>query len=55
MHRLPDSATFVGTRRSQKQITTINPAERLIGEDCQIVVGKSSAIKELNNLAPLQH
>jgi len=46
-------ATLVGIRRGQEQITTINPAERLHGGDCLIVIGKSSAIKELKNLAPL--
>ncbi|EKD33676.1 MAG: hypothetical protein ACD_75C02628G0001 [uncultured bacterium] len=45
--------TLVGIRRGQDQITTINPAERLQGGDCLIVIGKSSTIKELNNLAPV--
>ncbi|MBN1804941.1 MAG: cation:proton antiporter [Sedimentisphaerales bacterium] len=46
-------ATLVGIRRNQEQITTINPAEYLQGGDCLIVIGKSGAIKELKNLAPL--
>ena len=46
-------ATLVGIRRDQEQITTINPAEHLHGGDYLIVIGKSSAIKELKNLAPL--
>jgi Kef-type K+ transport system membrane component KefB/Trk K+ transport system NAD-binding subunit len=46
-------ATLVGIRRGQDQITTINPAERLRGGDCLIVIGKSSTIKELKNLAPV--
>ena len=46
-------ATLVGIRRGQNQITTINPAERLQGGDCLIVIGKSSAIKELRNRAPV--
>ncbi len=45
-------ATLVGIRRGQDQITTINPAEHLRGGDCLIVIGKSSTIKELKNLAP---
>jgi Kef-type K+ transport system membrane component KefB/Trk K+ transport system NAD-binding subunit len=46
-------ATLVGIRRGQDQITTINPAERLLGGDCLIVIGKSSTIKELKNPAPV--
>lgn len=46
-------ATLVGIRRGQDQITTINPAESLLGGDCLIVIGKSSTIEELKNLAPL--
>ena len=46
-------ATLVGIRRAQDQITTINPAESLLGGDCLIVIGKSSTIEELKNLAPL--
>ena len=46
-------ATLVGIRRGQDQITTINPAERLHGGDCLIVIGKAGAIKELKNLAPV--
>jgi Kef-type K+ transport system membrane component KefB/Trk K+ transport system NAD-binding subunit len=45
-------ATLVGIRRGKDQITTINPAERLLGGDCLIVIGKSSSIKELKNLSP---
>ena len=44
-------ATLVGIRRGREQITTINPAEQLRGGDCLIVIGKSSAIKDLKNLA----
>ena len=46
-------ATLVGIRRGQDQITTINPAESLLGGDCLIVIGKSSTIEELKNLAPV--
>lgn len=46
-------ATLVGIRRGQDQITTINPAERLLVGDCLIVIGKSSVIEELKNLAPV--
>lgn len=46
-------ATLVGIRRGQDQITTINPAERLQGGDCLIVIGKPSTIKELKDLAPV--
>ncbi len=46
-------ATLVGIRRGQDQITTINPAERLHGGDCLIVIGKSSAINELKDQAPV--
>ncbi len=42
-------ATLVGIRRGQDQITTINPAERFQKGDCLIVIGKSSAIKELKS------
>ncbi|MBA2883097.1 Kef-type K+ transport system membrane component KefB/Trk K+ transport system NAD-binding subunit [Desulfosalsimonas propionicica] len=46
-------ANLVGIRRGQDQITTINPAEHLQGGDCLIVIGRSSAIKELKSLAPV--
>lgn len=46
-------ANLVGIRRGQIQITTINPAERLQGGDCLIVIGKSGAIRELKSLAPV--
>ncbi len=46
-------ANLVGIRRGQDQITTINPAEHLQGEDCLIVIGMSSAIKELKSLEPV--
>jgi Kef-type K+ transport system membrane component KefB/Trk K+ transport system NAD-binding subunit len=46
-------ATLVGIRRGQDQITTINPGERLLEGDCLVVIGKSSAIKDLKNLAPV--
>ncbi len=45
--------TLVGIRRGREQIRTINPAEQLYSGDCLIVIGKSSAIKELKNLAPV--
>lgn len=46
-------ATLAGIRRGQDQITTINPEERLHAGDCLIVIGRSSTIKELKNLAPV--
>ncbi|MFN2257466.1 MAG: cation:proton antiporter [Desulfuromonadaceae bacterium] len=46
-------ATLAGIRRNQEQITTINPAERLLGNDCLIVIGKSNAIKKLQSIAPI--
>lgn len=46
-------ATLAGIRRGQDQITTINPEERLQAGDCLIVIGRSSTIKELKNLAPV--
>ena len=46
-------ATLVGIRRDEKQITRIDPAERLRGGDCLIVIGKAGAVDELRNLAPL--
>jgi K+/H+ antiporter YhaU regulatory subunit KhtT len=46
------SATVVGIRRGREQITTINPEEYLHGGDCLIVIGKSSTIKGLKELAP---
>ncbi len=45
-------ATLAGIRRGQEQITTINPKEPLQTGDCLLVIGKSSTIKELKNLAP---
>ncbi|MBU1195518.1 MAG: cation:proton antiporter [Proteobacteria bacterium] len=46
-------ANLIGIRRGQDQITTINPAEHLLGGDCLIVIGKSSTIKELKELSPV--
>ncbi|MFN2355347.1 MAG: cation:proton antiporter [Desulfopila sp.] len=46
-------ATLGGIRRGRDQITTINPEERLQAGDCLIVIGRSSTIKELKNLAPV--
>jgi Kef-type K+ transport system membrane component KefB/Trk K+ transport system NAD-binding subunit len=46
-------ATLAGIRRGQDQITTISPEERLQAGDCLIVIGRSSTIKELKNLAPV--
>jgi uncharacterized protein with PhoU and TrkA domain len=46
-------ATLVGIRRGEKQITTINPAERLQGDDCLIVIGKAGVIEELKKRAPV--
>lgn len=45
--------TLVGIRRGEKQITTVNPSERLQAGDCLIVIGKSGIITELQNQAPL--
>ncbi|HNR67296.1 MAG TPA: cation:proton antiporter [bacterium] len=45
--------TLVGIRRGQQQITAINPSEKLRGGDCLIVIGKSSAVKELQEYTPL--
>jgi Kef-type K+ transport system membrane component KefB/Trk K+ transport system NAD-binding subunit len=46
-------ATLVGIRRGEKQITTINPGERLQGGDCLIVIGKATVIKRLKDQAPV--
>ena len=46
-------ANLVGIRRGEERITTINPASRLQGGDCLIVIGKSSAIQALKGLAPV--
>lgn len=46
-------ATIVGIRRGRNQITTINPAERLLGGDCLIVIGKAEAVRELKEQSPL--
>ncbi|BDD87978.1 cation:proton antiporter domain-containing protein [Desulfofustis limnaeus] len=46
-------ATLVGIRRGEKQITTINPTERLQGGDCLIVIGKAGVIEELKKRAPV--
>jgi len=45
--------TLVGIRRGQQQITAINPSEKLRGGDCLIAIGKSSAVKELQEYTPL--
>jgi len=47
------NATLVGIRRGREQITSVNPAERLQGGDCLIVIGKSGIVEELKNQAPL--
>ena len=39
--------TLAGIRRGQQQITTINPAERLNGGDCLILIGKTEAIQKI--------
>lgn len=39
--------TLVGIRRGQEQITTIHREERLLGNDCLIVIGKSKTIESL--------
>jgi len=46
-------ATLAGIRRGHAQITKINPEERLQAGDCLIVIGRSSTIKDLKNLAPV--
>ncbi|MBN1849397.1 MAG: cation:proton antiporter [Deltaproteobacteria bacterium] len=45
--------TLVGIRRDNEQITSINPAERLVAGDCLIVIGKAPAIRDLKDHAPL--
>jgi len=45
--------TLIGIRRGEKQITSINPAEHLLGGDCLIIIGKVGAVRNLKNKAPL--
>ena len=45
--------TLIGIRRGEKQITSINPAEHLLGGDCLIIIGKVGAVNKLKNGAPL--
>lgn len=46
-------ATLAGIRRGRDQITTINPAERLMAGDRLIIIGKAGAVRKLKNHAPL--
>ncbi|MFO8164074.1 MAG: cation:proton antiporter [Thermodesulfobacteriota bacterium] len=45
--------TLVGIRRAKDQVTTINPAERLLAGDCLVVIGTTGAISNLKKLEPL--
>jgi Kef-type K+ transport system membrane component KefB/K+/H+ antiporter YhaU regulatory subunit KhtT len=45
--------TLVGIRRGTDQITTINPAERLLAGDCLVVIGTTEAVGKLKKLEPL--
>jgi Kef-type K+ transport system membrane component KefB/K+/H+ antiporter YhaU regulatory subunit KhtT len=45
--------TLVGIRRGKDQITTINPAERLLAGDCLIVIGTTGAVSNLKKQEPL--
>lgn len=45
--------TVVGIRRGDEQITTINPGEKIFGEDCLIIVGTVRRIAQLQHEAPL--
>ncbi|ROQ90127.1 cation:proton antiporter domain-containing protein [Desulfosoma caldarium] len=45
--------TLVGIRRGEKQMTNISPADRVMGGDCLIVIGKSRAIRNLKAREPL--
>jgi K+/H+ antiporter YhaU regulatory subunit KhtT len=45
--------TLVGIRRGKDQITTITPAERLMGGDGLIVIGAGGAVKNLKQKEPL--
>ncbi len=47
------SATVVGIRRGDKQITAPNPQEKLMGGDLLVVMGASKAIKAIREQAPL--
>ncbi|HSL60900.1 MAG TPA: cation:proton antiporter [Desulfotignum sp.] len=44
-------ANLVGIRRGEKQITAINPAEKLRAGDCLIVIGKADVITTLKERA----
>ncbi|MGD9972720.1 MAG: cation:proton antiporter [Desulfatirhabdiaceae bacterium] len=46
-------ATLVGIRRGQEHITTMHPADRLLGGDCLIVIGKAGVINGLKNREPI--
>ena len=45
--------TLVGIRRGDEQITTVAPAERLLGGDCLIVIGTTHAVQEVKQKEPL--
>lgn len=47
------SVTLVGILRGSDQITTVNPAERLLAGDCLVVIGTTGAIGNLKKLEPL--
>jgi Trk K+ transport system NAD-binding subunit len=45
--------TLVGILRGSHQITTVSPAEQLMGGDYLIVIGKTGAVRNLKNREPL--
>jgi K+/H+ antiporter YhaU regulatory subunit KhtT len=46
-------ATLVGIRRGEEKLTSVGAEEYLYSKDCIIVIGKESAIKKLQEMAPL--
>jgi Kef-type K+ transport system membrane component KefB/uncharacterized protein with PhoU and TrkA domain len=44
---------LIGIRRGEEQITIIHPAQRLMADDCLIVIGKSDVVQNLKRQEPL--
>ena len=45
--RQKHGVTVIGIRRGDEKITTINPSERILTDDCLIVIGAADAINKL--------
>jgi Kef-type K+ transport system membrane component KefB/Trk K+ transport system NAD-binding subunit len=45
--------TLIGIRRGEDQMTTINPADRIMAGDCLIFIGETGTVQALKNREPL--